>query len=148
MELKENPGFLLHKIGAMLERSTDLILEKEFSIGYSQFKILYTLQHHPIAHQKEIAHFLGQTEASISRQIKLLKADDLISIDIGNDDKKKHVISATTKGKRVAYEAFMLLNKKYEPLLYDLSVEEQQLLAGMLHTIYGRLEFLCSESIS
>lgn len=144
MELKDNPGFLLHKIGAMMERSSDLILESEFGIGYSQFKILFTLEHHPAIHQKEIAHFLGQTEASISRQIKLLRADGLITVAKAREDKKKHVITASTKGKRIASEAFVLLNARYQPILADLTATEQQKLASSLSSVHDRLEIMCS----
>lgn len=140
MELKNNPGFLLHKIGALMERASDQVLFEEFGIGFSQFKILFALQHHQDVQQKQIAHFLGQTEASVSRQIKLLKAAKFIEVRLGKDDKKKHYITLTTRGSEVAKDALGVLNAYYEPILAVLSADEQLDLGPKLGKIHDRLE--------
>jgi len=146
MELKNNPGLLLHKIGALMERASDQVLFDEFGIGFSQFKILFALQHHQDVQQKQIAHFLGQTEASVSRQIKLMKSAKFIEIRLGSDDKKKHHITLTARGSGVAKDALGILNAHYEPILAVLSAHEQLDLAPKLSKIHDRLESDCRAS--
>lgn len=144
MNMNDNPGFLLHKIGAMMEHVSDKVLFEEFGIGFSQFKILYALEHHEGIQQKEIASFLGQTEASISRQIKLLVGSKLVSVKKGDDDKKKHLISLTPRGRQIASDAFTLLNIHYTPVLSILSPAEQIDLAKKLVKVHKALESSCA----
>ena len=143
MDIKDNPGFLLHKIGALMERTSDHVLFNEFGVGYSQFKILFALSHHEDVQQKEIAQFLGQTEASISRQIKLLREARFITITLGRDDKKKHLITLTSKGQNLLTDALSTLNRFYEPMLSTLSPKAQLELAGQLGMIHDSLLGLC-----
>lgn len=144
MDIYSNPGFLLHKIGAMMERISDRVLFEEFGIGFSQFKILFALEHHEGIQQKEIATFLGQTEASISRQIKLLALSRLVTVKRGADDKKKHLVSLTARGKQIASDAFISLNSHYTPVLSVLSLSDQMDLAKKLSQVHGALELSCS----
>jgi DNA-binding MarR family transcriptional regulator len=141
--MNDHPGLLLHKIGAMMEHVSDKVLFEEFGIGFSQFKILYALEHHEEIQQKEIASFLGQTEASISRQIKLLSASKLVSVKKGDDDKKKHLISLTSRGRQIAFDAFSALNAHYTPVLSVLSAHEQADLAKKLSKVHSALEASC-----
>lgn len=139
-----NPGFMLHKIGSMMERASDQVLFNEFGVGYSQFKILFALSYHEDVQQKEIAQFLGQTEASISRQIKLLKEASFITITLGADDKKKHLITLTVKGQKMLSDALSVLNSYYLPILSVLSESEQLALGRYLSKIHDRLIELCN----
>lgn len=146
--MNDNPGFLLHKIGAVMEHVSDKVLFEEFGIGFSQFKILFALEHHDGIQQKEIAGFLGQTEASISRQIKLLVSARLVSVKKGADDKKKHLITPTARGRQIAMDAFVSLNAHYMPVLSVLSPHEQMDLANKLSKIHSALETSCSIYLS
>lgn len=143
MEIKKNSGFMLHKIGSMMERVSDSVLFGEYGIGYSQFKILFALSHHEDVQQKEIAQFLGQTEASISRQIKLLKQASIISITLGKDDKKKHHIALTEKGGQLMRDAFSTLNKFYAPILATLPEDDSVTLNRCLGVVHDKLVGTC-----
>lgn len=135
-----NPGLLLHRIGSMMERISDKVLFEDFGLGFSQFKVLYALQHHasPIA-QKDIAQFLGQTEASISRQIKLLKTAKYIQIRIDDRDKKKRLISLSPGGEGAVQGALTRLNMHYLPILSVLDSSEQDRLAQYLRRVLDSL---------
>lgn len=145
MDVSSNPGFLLHKIGAMMEHVSDHVLFDEFGIGFSQFKILFALEHHTAGiQQKDIAAFLGQTEASISRQIKLLSQAKMVGVTKGSTDKKKRIVTLTTKGRNIAADAFAALNVHYTPVLSVLSSKEQEELAQKLSKVHGALESNCA----
>lgn len=79
MDINNNLGYLLHHLGTALDRQSDLLLQDKFGLGFSQFKIMLALKQKDGVQQKQIAHTLGQTEASISRQIKLLVNMGLVS---------------------------------------------------------------------
>lgn len=134
---------MLHKIGSMMERTSDQVLFNEFGIGYSQFKILFALSHHEGVQQKEIAQFLGQTEASISRQIKLLKEVGSITVTLGEDDKKKHHIGLTATGQTLLDNALRVLGVFYEPILSVTSTPEQVALAKTLSRVHDQLQSVC-----
>lgn len=143
MELSQNPGLLLHKIGSMMEHMSDNVLFENFGIGFSQFKILFVLENHQSIQQKEIALYLGQTEASVSRQVKLLKQAGFIDIAVGKDDRKKRIITLTKKGSIVACESFNILNNFYQPILSSLGPNEQLEMARMLGKVHDRLNETC-----
>jgi DNA-binding MarR family transcriptional regulator len=147
MEINENTGLMLHKIGSMMERVSDSVLFSEYGIGYSQFKILFALSHHNGVQQKEIAQFLGQTEASISRQIKLLKISSIVTIKLGSDDKKKHLISLTSKGTELMQDAFATLNKFYMPILTTLTEKDQHELRRILGLVHASMVEVCMVNI-
>ncbi len=77
-----NIGLSLHHLSSILERKSDDLLLANLDLGYSQFKILLALSDNRGIQQKEIAKRLGQTEASISRQIWKMKIDGLIQVAI------------------------------------------------------------------
>lgn len=139
MDITANPGFLLHKVGSMIERVSDSILFDSFGMGYSQFKVLMALTFHEDIQQKQIASFLGQTEASISRQIKLLKDAGYISVRQGDDDRKKHHVSTTNKGRKFIQEALEALNNFYGPILSSLTPHAQTELTKSLSHLHDQL---------
>ncbi|HSX23988.1 MAG TPA: MarR family winged helix-turn-helix transcriptional regulator, partial [Candidatus Saccharimonadales bacterium] len=67
-----NIGYLLQHLSGVLAKQSDQALQERLGIGFSQFKILRVLQHSPQTQQRQIAEWIGKTEASISRQIKLM----------------------------------------------------------------------------
>ena len=139
---------VVHELGHAIVAKRNGVVVEEFGIGFSQFKILFALEHHDGIQQKEIAGFLGQTEASISRQIKLLVSARLVSVKKGADDKKKHLITPTARGRQIAMDAFVSLNAHYMPVLSVLSPHEQMDLANKLSKIHSALETSCSIYLS
>lgn len=106
-------GLLLQHTANVLARQSDRLLQDHFSIGFSQFRILMALKWRTNVLQKQIAESLGQTEASISRQIKLLSKDGLLSSRIVPDNRRQHLTVLTAKGERMVDEATQLLDTFY-----------------------------------
>lgn len=137
MEINSNLGYVLHHLGSALDRHTDMLLQQKFGIGFSQFKILLALKQKDAVQQKQIAHTLGQTEASISRQIKLLVNMGLVSSKKNKDNKRQAVTSLTAKGSHVTVQAVSALDIHYQPLFSQLSpaqLEAFQRVIGVLHS--------------
>lgn len=146
MNPSDNLIYMLHKLGAMMEHQSDVVLFDSFGVGYSQFKILLALDYHPHVQQKEIAMFLGQTEASISRQIGLLRASELVNIDRAEDDKKKNIVSLTSRGKKLSAQALARLNEFYEPVLSSVPKQEQAVILSGMCSLQDKLEEMCAHS--
>lgn len=136
MSPKNNIGYLLQHLSFVLARQSDQVLQEQLGIGFSQFKILMALQWNPNVQQRQIAERLGQTEASISRQIKLLHQDGLLSTIISPQNRRQHITRPTTKGERLTDKAMEILNNYHGPMFARLSDKQQQQLREILGTMH------------
>lgn len=106
--------YLLHHLAAVLGKQSDQILQEQLGIGLSQYKILMVLEWNPRIQQKAIAESLGQTEASISRQIKLLKTKGLLTTKTDPSNRRRHMSLPTPLGMQVTEAAATLLKRNFE----------------------------------
>lgn len=120
---------LLHHLSAVFSRESDQILQEQLGIGLSQYKILSVLQENPSSKQKEIAFTLGQTEASVSRQIKLLRSQGMLETRIKPQNRREHLAALTPKGQRIIEAAgSVLLNYQHASLAHMSTKQQAQLL--------------------
>lgn len=133
-------GFLLQHLSFSLARQSDQVLQEKFGIGFSQFKIMMVLQRQPHVRQNQIAEKLGQTEASISRQIKLMDDEGLLQSVKRPDNRREHIITLTTRGIRMTEDALALLNDFHAPMFKSLSSTQQAELLSSLTTLH---EYVC-----
>ncbi len=131
-----NIGYLLNHLAFMLGRQSDQVLQEQLGIGFSQFKIMMVLRWNPSIQQKQIADRLGQTEASISRQIKLLHDGGLLGTRISAENKREHITTLTTKGEKLTEKAMEILNNYHSPTFDTLSEKEKQNLVDILNKMH------------
>lgn len=137
MRPTNNIGYLLQRLAFCLARQSDQVLQEQLGIGMSQFKILMILRWQPNILQKQIAEALGQTEASISRQIKLqLKAGHL-ETTVSPSNRRQHITRLTAKGSRIIEKALEILNQYHAPMFERLSEKQQTQLLEMLTSMYN-----------
>ena len=136
----DNLGLQLHSLSTGLERQSDIFLLDRLDIGFAQFKILLALKQKEGDEQKEISKLLGQTEASISRQVGLLVDGGLIIVKTDKKDRRKHNVFLTLKGERVINKALAALNNFYQPVFADLSQTEQAIFIQTLDKINSQLQ--------
>jgi DNA-binding MarR family transcriptional regulator len=137
MENNGNLGYLLHHVTTVLARQSDQILQEQLGIGFSQFKILLILEEANGLPQKQIAVKLGQTEASISRQIKLLQDSGMLASQVNPNNRREHITALTTKGVKVTEKAMEILNNYHSPIFNRLSERQQQQLRELLTTMHA-----------
>ncbi len=130
-----NIGHLLHRLTMLLGRQSDHLLQHELGIGFAQYKLLATLRSQPELKQKEIANQLGQTEASISRQIKLMFNDGLLQSSQNPSNRREHITTLTTRGQRLCDDANNLINDFFVSMLSQLSALQVQELQRSLEAI-------------
>jgi DNA-binding MarR family transcriptional regulator len=125
----------------VMAKQTDQILQEHLGIGLSQYKILMVLEWNPRIQQKAIADSLGQTEASVSRQIKLLKSKGLLNSKADPDNKRKNITAPTPQGMKITEAAGDVLRRGFGPELSRLGDDQlMQLVTGLqqLHRIVCR----------
>ena len=133
---RQNIGYMLHHLSAVLARSSDQVLQEQLGIGFSQFKILMIVQQSSGVQQKVLASKLGQTEASISRQVKLLIDSGLLTSQVSPRNRREHLTYLTTRGTKVTEKSMEILNNYHAPVFARLSEKQQlqlQELLGSLH---------------
>lgn len=139
MDYKDNLGFLIHHLGFVMDRQSDMLLQERLDIGFSQFKILMALKWHASVQQRHIAEKLGQTEASVSRQIKLLKEAGLITVKPSTKNRREHITTLTTKGVTLVDKAFRALNEYHAPIFERFTPAQQQVLRELLQGLHREM---------
>lgn len=144
----ESNGRLLQHIVTLLNRDMDQILLEQFGVGLAQYKILVTLQEQPHVQQRVIADTLAQTEASVSRQIKLLQEKGLLHAAQNPDNKREHLAELTYKGEQVVTAAAEAL-KGFEAKFFEgLSEKQMQQLHELLSALHRSICFMKHGDIS
>lgn len=133
-------GYLLQHISEVLAKQSDQVLQERLGIGLSQYKLLIVLEQHPYLRQNEIAGQLGQTEASISRQIKIMQSKGLLQRAANPNSKRDRIATLTTNGLRVTEEANKILNNYHAPVYGALSTKQKQQLHDALNFMH---EYTC-----
>lgn len=131
-----NIGYLLMHLAKVLAQQNDHVLQDRLGIGFSSFKILMMLQHSPNMQQRQIAELLGQTEASISRLIKGLVDEGLMTSQVSLQNRRERLTSLTPKGERVVEEALTTLNDTHAEMFSALSEHEREQLLKTLQTMH------------
>ena len=129
-------GYLLQHVAAMMHRQADQMLQERLGIGMSQYKILQMVQNHPHVQQKVIAKELGQTEASISRQVKLLQANGTLNVRVNPASLREHITVLTAKGLRVTNAASDVLAQYYAQLINQFDSKQRSYFTELLEKLH------------
>ena len=129
-------GYLLEHVSSILHRQSDQILQERLGIGLSQLKILDLLTVWPQTKQRSLANFLGQTEASVSRQIKLLRQKGLLISRVDPIERRQHLAVLTQKGIKITVAAREVLEEFHTTLFAQLNNRDQEQLHKLLTALH------------
>lgn len=129
--------YLLQHTATMLLRQSDQVLQERLGIGVSQLRILTMLEHDPGARQRQLADRLGQTEASISRQIKLMVEKGYLAVAVNPKSRREHLATITPKGVKISVAAKEVLELYYQPIDELLGGKRRKLLAESLVALHA-----------
>jgi DNA-binding MarR family transcriptional regulator len=139
MKPTNNIGYLLQHTSFSMARQSDQVLQEQLGIGLSQFKIMMVLRWSSNMQQRQIADALGQTEASISRQIKLMHDQNLLQTTISPQNRREHITTLTAKGLRMTQEALKVLNRYHAPTFAVLTEKQQKQFVDILKLLHGEV---------
>jgi DNA-binding MarR family transcriptional regulator len=132
-------GYSLQHVASLLAKQSDQALQEQLGIGQAQFKLLRELQDRPQIKQRDIAFSLGQTEASISRQVKLMIAQGLLHITRNPRNRREHLTQVTAKGMKLTAAAQEALAKFHQPIFAALPEKQQAQLHDILESIHAKV---------
>jgi DNA-binding MarR family transcriptional regulator len=121
-----NPLTSLHRLEFILQHQSDLILRDSIGVGFGQVQIMQALHRSVPLSQRALAQKLHQTEANVSRQLRLLKRKGLAAIAKNKKDKRLREISLTNKGNKTYTKAEKILVGQHKELLKLLNKKEVQ----------------------
>lgn len=136
-----NLTYLIQHLSGVIGKQFEQVLQEQAGIGLSQYKILMVLEWNPRVSQRGIADSLGQTEAGVSRQIRLLTEKGLLISKPDPQNRRRHVPAPTPKGMQVTETANDVLRRNFGPELSRMDDESLiRLVTGLqeLHSIVCR----------
>lgn len=107
-----------------LQQAAEEVLQAKSGIGLSQARILAALDKSVPYSQRRVAVELGQTEANISRQLRAMKKQGLVTITWNKKDRRQRDVSLTPKGYRTYVKAEQVLRHHEKGLLSTMSRSE------------------------
>lgn len=132
-------GYLLTHTAATVDRQADQVLQERLGIGTSQFRILQVLHQTPHILQRVLADDLGQTEASISRQAKLLLEKGFITARVNPESKREHIMQLTPKGIQITEAAQEVMAQYFASLFAGMSTKERAELQRDIQTLHDQV---------
>ena len=133
----KNIGYLLQHLSSVLAKQSDQLLLERLGVGFSQFKILMVLEGNPRTRQRQIADRLGQTEASISRQIAIMHDKGLLQTMVNPKNRREHLTTPTSKGLRLLNESLNILNIYHAPMFGSLNEKQREQLLETLEKMHA-----------
>jgi len=127
--------YALQRLASDTHKYIDQMLLERLGIGVSQLRILHVVQSLDSAGQRAIGTKLGQTEASISRQIKVLTQKGLVQTRINPKNQRERLVSITAKGTRLTEVADTDLDRSMQAVLQPLSPKQQKQLGELLNML-------------
>lgn len=135
MQHANSISFMIQNVATLLAKQSDQVLQEQLGIGMSQFRILKIVQANPRLLQRHIADALGQTEASISRQVKIMHDKQLLTTHINPKNRREHITVLTPKGFQMTEAALDVLQTAQAPLVDGFSEKQQTELMQLLETL-------------
>jgi DNA-binding MarR family transcriptional regulator len=129
----------IQKLAFLLEKKADESLKDQLGIGFAQYKVLEAINQNMLARQNMIADMLDQTEASISRQIKILQKKGLITVSDVMGNKRARELSLTRIGEEVVRNAENVLDVSQAQVMGGLSYQEQRLLQELFERMLDKV---------
>ena len=122
----------IHQLAFRLEKRIDDVLRKQLSIGFAQYKVLEAVGNNAQTKQNMVADMLHQTEASISRQVKILSGLDLLIVGTVMENKRARELTLTEKGEKMLLEGAGFIQEVQSAFFGKLNIEEQAALQQLI----------------
>lgn len=123
--LKDNLGFLLNKAARMMREEIAVVLEP-LALSFQDYVILRMVENQLIETQQELAVRNGIDRTSMVDIIDKMEERDLLSRQKDKQDRRKHKLVITARGRKTLTHAKRLTLKAQKSMVKDLSAEELQ----------------------
>lgn len=133
-QLEDNIGFLLHRSarilrGLMSEALTDL------ELSFHEYVVLRMIEMDFVGTQQEVGRLNGIDRTSMVDLMDRLEVRGFVTRSRDENDRRKHKMALTPKGKKVLAHAKRLVGKAHKKFLSPLEEGQAELFKSFLKTI-------------
>ncbi|MCS3800809.1 MarR family winged helix-turn-helix transcriptional regulator [Niastella sp. OAS944] len=111
----------------------DHLLDSEYSLA--EVRILYEINTHQPVSASQIMSEMGIDKGYLSRVLKQLEKNGLISKQVSDEDARVALVSLTAKGETLFSKLNAASDQQIEALITNLSRDEQRTLIEHMHAI-------------
>ncbi|MEI6810658.1 MAG: MarR family winged helix-turn-helix transcriptional regulator [Candidatus Nomurabacteria bacterium] len=136
--------YSIHQMYFLVQKHLEQSLLKSKSISFSQFMILvgfHCSKEFPVS-QSLIAERLYLTEATVSRHVSTLVSLGLLSRNDDKENRRKHIINITTKGKKVFESAQKIIDEELNSIFSVIKEKDRE---SIMKNFGGVLSVLLSK---
>ena len=111
---------------------------KETGIGSGEYDLLHAVRHTPGISQSEICQQLNMDKGAVARRVASLEAKGYLTRRKNPEDGRGQMLYATEAAEELKRSKAQVETAFYEWLLEELTEEERQTFALLLHRLYAR----------
>jgi DNA-binding MarR family transcriptional regulator len=115
-------SYELHKLTARLDRAADGLLREAAGVSYARFLALFAVQESS-GTQRDIARWLGLSEPSTSRMVRVLADDGLLEVETPVGQGNRRQVRLTARGEALIDRCGELLEARFEEFVKLSGVE-------------------------
>lgn len=116
----------LHRLTSILQHRYDEMLQRRFGVGFAQVQIMEVLSGTFPRSQRFISLQLKQTEANVSRQLRLMQKQGVVNVKKNKKDSRVRDVVLTAEGRRIYEQAQKALQAYQEDLMRHLTKEDRK----------------------
>lgn len=133
-QLEDNIGFLLHRSARILRGMMAEALQ-DLELSFHEYVVLRMIEMDFVGTQKEVGRLNGIDRTSMVELIDRMEERGLVVRNRDENDRRKHKLTMTPKGKKVFTHAKRLATKAHKKFLAPLDEGQAELLKNFLKTI-------------
>ena len=128
--------FLTNKLSS----SASACYRKHFGIGIVEWRLLAMLAVEQNISANRMVQVIGLDKSAVSRALQLLERSGHIIIEVDAEDARRYTVSLTASGQELHDRVLVTALERERRLLATLSIEEVDVLIGLLHKMSDQLE--------
>jgi DNA-binding MarR family transcriptional regulator len=143
--MKNSFSYSIHGMIWLMDSMANQLLKEKYDITFRKFYVLAVLSSCQPTTQANLADYLGQSTAAVSKSLTILEAEGLVTITVNPDHKRHNVVQLTKQGAQLTQEASMYLEELLQQHFAETGVNLQQYTKDTV-TLRNRLEQVASST--
>lgn len=115
-------SYELHKLTARLDRAADGLLREAAGVSYARFMALFAVRECS-GTQRDMARWLGLSEPSTSRMVRVLADAGLLEVEILVGQGNRRLVRLTARGEELIDRCGELLEARFEEFVKSCGVD-------------------------
>jgi DNA-binding MarR family transcriptional regulator len=111
----------IYLLGRALTTAADKMLRAEFDMSFTEYLLLHGVETRKITDQDALGGFVGVGDAGVSRIVTRLVGRGLLTSSVNPENRRRSVLSATERGRRVLDKASAFLERRFYTYAEDVT---------------------------